>query len=440
MSLASELLTLTEEIKAKQDAWLVLSAKAGDESHTLTADDKEQLAAGNKALSDMVDKKLALETQITDTDALKAKLDKMSAADQEALEKARSSAPTGKGQEPWFVKAAKAMMNDYPTEKSPYKIEDSMKALFVEGAFTAGTAGGVPGYYEPGNDQGYPPELRRDPALFVPDAVRPVQFWNTIQQIPTDRPTDVYMVETVNADGNAPFTAEGGPYIEDPGFDYNEESNPIKDLGVYYSTSRNILEDEPMMEDLLRVRVGERMSRRLDNAFLNQSSGTNNFTGILQLTGFPTFAKAADESLQVAITRAIEAINGPAVTGITGSGGQAMADAIYVTVPVYWDFMRQQDALGNFMVSMGLREAPQLRVAGIPVMQCQALPAGNILVMDRMYTHIRDRRSVEIYWMERMAVASAHTLPTAQRMVVADARATITVRRLSANCLITGAA
>ena len=53
---------------------------------------------------------------------------------------------------------------------------------------------------------------------------------------------------------------------------------------------------------------------------------------------------------------------------------------------------------------MGLREAPQLRVAGIPVMQCQALPAGNILVMDRMYTHIRDRRAVEVYWMERMAV------------------------------------
>ena len=193
------------------------------------------------------------------------------------------------------------------------------------------------------------------------------------------------------------------------------------------------------MEDLLRVRVGERMSRRLDNAFLNQVGSATAFTGILQLTGFPTFAKDVGDSLQVAITRAIEAINGPAVTGITGSGGQAMADSIYVTVPVYWDFMRQQDALGNFMVSMGLREAPQLRVAGIPVMQCQALPAGNILVMDRMYTHIRDRRSVEIYWMERMAVASAHTVPTAQRMVVADARATITVRRLSANCRITGA-
>ena len=198
MSLASELLTLTEEIKSKQEAWLALSAKAGDESHTLTADDKEQLAVGNKALSDMVDKKIALETQITDDAALKSKLVKMTAAEQEALEKARSSAPTEKGQDPWFVKAARAMMKDFPTKDKPHTIEDSMKALFVEGAFTAGTAAGVPGYYEPGNDQGYPPELRREPSLFTPAAVRPVQFWNTIQQIPTDRPTDVYMVETIS--------------------------------------------------------------------------------------------------------------------------------------------------------------------------------------------------------------------------------------------------
>ena len=439
MSLASELLTLTEEIKTKQTDWLALSAKAGEEGHTLTAEDKEQLASGNKALSGMVDKKIELETQITDDAALKAKLEKMSATDQEALEKARSSAPKDKVVAAWYAKATKAMLNDNPSKQAPYKIEETMKALFVEGAFTAGTAAGVPGYFEPGSDQGYPPELRRDPTLFVPDAVRPVQFWNTIQQISTNRPDDTYMVETVNADGDLPFTAEGGVYEEDPGFDYNEQSNPIRDIGVYYAASRNILEDEPMMENLLQVRIGERMSRRLDNAFLNQVAATNTFTGILQLTGFPTFAKAADESLQVAITRAIEGINGPVVAGITGSGGQAMTDAIYVTVPVYWEFMRQQDALGNFMVSMGLREAPQLRVAGVPVMQCQALPAGNILVMDRMYTHIRDRRSVEIYWMERLAVAAAHTVPTAQRMVVADARATITVRRLSANCLITGA-
>ena len=309
----------------------------------------------------------------------------------------------------------------------------------MEGAFTAGTTAGVPGYYEPGNDQGYPPELRREPSLFTPAAVRPVQFWNTIQQIPTDRPTDVYMAETINADGDAPFTAEGGAYTEDSGYDYNEVSNPIPYLGAFYAVSRNMLEDEPMMMDILGNRVLGKFSRQLDWSFLNEPTAANKFTGILQITGFPTFAKEADEPLQVSITRAIEAINGPPVTGITGSGGQAETDAIYVTSTIYWEFMRQQDALGSFMVSMGLREAPQLRVAGIPVMVCQALPAGNILVMDRMYTHIRDRRPVEVYWMERMAVTSAHTVPTAQRMVVVDARATISVRRLSANCLITGA-
>ena len=180
------------------------------------------------------------------------------------------------------------------------------------------------------------------------------------------------------------------------------------------------------MMDILGNRVLGKFSRQVDWSFLNEPATANKFTGILQISGFPTFAKQGDEPLQVSITRAIEAINGPPVTGITGSGGSGR-DGRHLcdSATIYWEFMRQQDALGSFIVSMGLREAPQLRVAGIPVMVCQALPAGNILVMDRMYTHIRDRRPVEVYWMERMGVASAHTVPTAQRMVVVDARATI---------------
>ena len=41
MSLASELVTLTEEIKAKQTPWLALSAKANDDKQTLTPEEKD---------------------------------------------------------------------------------------------------------------------------------------------------------------------------------------------------------------------------------------------------------------------------------------------------------------------------------------------------------------------------------------------------------------
>ena len=438
MALKDDLKKLEAEIKTKQAAWFALSEKAADTAQSLTAEETEQLTAGNKALSEMVDKKVALQTLIVDEDALKAKLDMMTAAEKAAIEKARSSLPKEEEQKSWVVNAAKAMVKDFPTKQKPYTIEKSLKALFNEGAFTA-ASGTTPGFYVPANTQGYPPELRRDDSLFTPDAVRPVQFWNTIMQISTDRPTDVFMRETVNADSSDVFVGEGGAYVEDDGFDYNEFSNPIKDVGTYYAVTRDILEDEPMMMNVLEMRMMERISRKIDNACLNNASGTNKFAGVLMSPDHPTFAKGEGDSLQVAITRAVEAVNGPAVTGIANSGGQAMADMIYVTVPIYWEFMRQQDALGNFMVSMGLREAPQLRVAGVPVVQCQALPSGNILVMDRMFTHIRDRRMVEVYWMERMAVASTHTVPTAQRMVVADARLTISVRRPAANCSITGA-
>ena len=75
---------------------------------------------------------------------------------------------------------------------------------------------------------------------------------------------------------------------------------------------------------------------------------------------------------------------------------------------------------------MGLREAPQLRVAGVPVMQLQALASGEILVLDRMYTHIRDRRMVDVYWLDQLVTAAAAAgsavVPAGRRMVVADAR------------------
>ena len=166
----------------------------------------------------------------------------------------------------------------------------------------------------------------------------------------------------------------------------------------------------------------------------------------LRNQGIPTLAKDADEPIQVAVSRAVESINGPFVTGSTptGGGGQANADMVYVTVATYWDWVRQQDALGNFMVTAGLREAPQLRCAGLPVVQCQVLPAGNVLVLDRMYTMIRDRQDVMMYWDKRVAVPQAssgtgYSQPTLQQTLAADARLTVIVQRMDTACRITGA-
>ena len=179
MSLTSELTTLNEEIKAKQASWLALSANANDDKLTLTPEEKDTLTASNKNLAELIDKKVALENQVTSQAALKAKVDGMTAAEQEALPKrpapARQRTKAGRS---WTVGATKALISTpFLTKNEPHRVDKGLKALFVEGAFTAGTAAGVPGYYEPGNDQGYPPELRREPSLFVPAAVRPVQFW-----------------------------------------------------------------------------------------------------------------------------------------------------------------------------------------------------------------------------------------------------------------------
>ena len=142
-----------------------------------------------------------------------------------------------------------------------------------------------------------------------------------------------------------------------------------------------ILEDEPMMDEI-SCRCGSRSAvstARLTTSFLNQAWGpqTSAFTGILQITGFPTFAKEADEPLQVSITRAIEAINGPAGDRHNWAVvDRRETDAIYVTVArllgVHATAGCPRQASWLAWVSERL---PQLRVAGIPVMQCQALPS-----------------------------------------------------------------
>ena len=50
-------------------------------------------------------------------------------------------------------------------------------------------------------------------------------------------------------------------------------SSHVKDIGTYYGVSRDILEDEPQMEELLQRRFTQRMARRLDRAFLRNDPG-----------------------------------------------------------------------------------------------------------------------------------------------------------------------
>ena len=162
---------------------------------------------------------MALDTQITDQGVLKAKLGAMSNEEKEATEKARSSAPQDKDKEPSWTKAAyTALRSKSYTVDSPYTVNKSIKALFVEGTYTDG--GSADDYFAVPTTGGYPPEFRREPALLVPQAVRPVQFFPTIRQIPTSMPTETFMVETLlgtdATEGQLDFIAEAAPTTRTP--------------------------------------------------------------------------------------------------------------------------------------------------------------------------------------------------------------------------------
>ena len=441
MALAEKLKAADEEIKTKRAAWEKLWKEVEDADEMPSTETITSLETGNKELEGLISKRNQMGNLMAEKVVLDKETEKLDTKSKAALEQARELATKTEkeGEESWSVKAIQALRDDNPSRVKPHNIDISIKDFTKKTVKTLFT--------ESGATTGYPIENIRDPAMFVPDAVRPVQFINTVMQIQTMQTEDVYMEEQPITDITDAFVAEGGAYGE-AAFQYIERRNPVKGVGAFVPATTWVLADEPMTENLLEMRLAEELMRILDDATLNGDGSSNKLRGILQYQNFlatptnavPTYAKPADESLQVTISKGIESVNGPTNDDLsTLGGGQGVADMVYVPVSVYWDLVRTQDRLGNFMVTAGLREAPVLRIGGVPIAQCQALPAGNILVMDRTFTHIRDRQSVDIYWMERVDTSGNQSKPTGQRMVVGDARLSITCRRPSTLFKITGA-
>ena len=217
----------------------------------------------------------------------------------------------------------------------------------------------------------------RQPGLYTPAALRPVQFFNTIAQRDTDQVSDVYMEQvapgqTVTVDGQA-YTAkadptganisitDGGTYHE-TGFAYFENTNPTKILGLFLPATKWVLSSVPGMMQMLEDDLREQKARVIDWEALNGTGTSNRMTGLLQMTGIKEQAKDPDEPIEVALGRAINYIE---------VDGRSMPDMIYLHPTDWWNAIFQQDALGRFL--MFGSERPTWRLAGIPIEKCEGL-------------------------------------------------------------------
>ena len=238
---------------------------------------------------------------------------------------------------------------------------------------------------------------------------------------------DRYMRQTTNTSGAAE-RAEGAVYGESA-FNYTEETSPIQTVGAFVPTTKEILADEPRAESMLDTDLQMQLMRRVENQFFNGDGTSPNLRGVNNIVGVNAHAAVADDSIQASILKAAYDVK---------FTGQATPDYAFIAPEQWLTLSLEQDTTGKYLTTL----IGQIVIPGLPgvmTMESQFLASGQAVVGDfGAYCYIRDRQSVEVYVMERMAVASALTVPTGQKNLVADARLALTFTRPTAFTKITG--
>ena len=320
--------------------------------------------------------------------------------------------------EKWSLKAYKALFKDSP---EPFTGAISMKALFNS---TTGV----------GDSVGVQPETIRDPRLLTAAAVRPIEFFNMIPQIPISQNADVYLEEFDITDQADLTVSEGGAYTESS-FGLEEKSNPIVKVGSYIPATEEVLMDEAMAMTYLEDRLPAQVMRVLDKRCLYGPGTGGQLTGLTVVTGVHNIAKTADQNTWEALAKAVETIL---------LQGQTSVDYIFMHPTDWWKLRTLQSATGEFIAGPILN-AMNLTFAGIPIMPCQALNAGTaVMGAFRDFAHIRDRQQYSTNWYQQFRVpgtadptTDSYTTPTGRRILVGEVRLAITFRRPKAFAQVT---
>lgn len=218
----------------------------------------------------------------------------------------------------------------------------------------------------------------------VDKIIRPVQL---LDRIPTDT-TDLFeipfMTETTRTQAAAEV-AEGGTYAEDA-FVFTRSSSAVRKIGSQIPVTDEQLADVGSMRSLLDNRLRFGLEARLDQQILVGDGISPNIQGVFTVSGIQTQAKGADSAAN-ALFKAMTLIR------ITG---RAIPDMIVMHGTDWQNVRIAQYANGDYPFG-----PPTLAGAdsmwGLPVVQSEALTAGNAVVgAFSTYSQLLYKKGVEV--------------------------------------------
>jgi HK97 family phage major capsid protein len=218
----------------------------------------------------------------------------------------------------------------------------------------------------------------------VDKIIRPVQL---LDRIPTDT-TDLFevpfMTETTRTQAAAEI-AEAGTYAEDA-FVFARSSSVVRKIGSQIPVTDEQLADVGSMRSLLDNRLRFGLEARLDQQILVGDGIAPNLQGVFTVSGIQTQAKGADTTAN-AIFKAMTLVR------ITG---RAIPDMIVMHGTDWQNVRIAQYANGDYPFG-----PPTLAGAdsmwGLPVVQSEALTAGNAVVgAFSTYSQLLYKKGIEV--------------------------------------------
>jgi hypothetical protein len=258
--------------------------------------------------------------------------------------------------------------------------------------------------------------------ILVDKIIRPIQV---IDLFPTAR-TDLFeipsMEETTRTQAAAEL-AEAGTYAEDA-FVFTRRTSPVRKIGSEIPVTDEQLDDVPGMQALLDNRLTFGLRARADQQIVVGDGTGSNLTGLFNASNVQAQAKGADPTAN-AILKAMTLVR---------VSGRANPTHVFMHGTDIQNLRLAQNAMGDYQFGPPYVSG-ETTVWGLPLVQTEALTAGNALVvsLNPMWVQIFIRKDIEV----QVGFINTQFI-IGQKTLRADMRAALWVGRGQAFCKVTG--
>lgn len=267
---------------------------------------------------------------------------------------------------------------------------------------------------------GFSPEVLRS-GVVVPSVTRVPTILDFLPIVPTTQNAFKFMQEVL-LESPAAGRLEGQPGGEAT-VEYEEQTVPIRRIGVTLPVTEEQLEDEPGVRALVEQRMATLLRVALDAEAVAGDGLDGSLRGLLSLTGTQTQAKGSDPIIDAFAK---------AMTKVRTTGG-ASPNLILMNPNDHLKLILTRTTDGAYVMGHPSDEMSR-RLLGVSIALSETLPAGTALVLDTNYFPLVMREGISV------AVSDSHgeNFTSHILMVRAHLRAAIASYRDAALCRVTG--